>query len=192
MFLGLWGALIPFLGPYVNFASTPDEELAWTAARGWLQVLPGVVTVVGGLLLTVSRNRATAMLGAWMCVVGGAWFVAGRAVAAPLGLGDAGTPVAATDAKGAWLELTYFTGLGAVIIFLAALSMGRLSVRSLRDIRYADGPVIMVEKQSGPASQAGISKTGEPKAESEATTDAHPRRRRLADLLRRRDATSAR
>ena len=39
--LGAWGALIPFIGPYFNFAYTPDQEWTWTAARGWLEVLPG-------------------------------------------------------------------------------------------------------------------------------------------------------
>ena len=47
--LGAWGALIPFVGPHFNFAYTPDRAWTWTAVRGWLEVLPGAVTVVGGL-----------------------------------------------------------------------------------------------------------------------------------------------
>ena len=136
--LGIWGALIPFVGPYFDFAFSPDREWAWTAARGWLEVLPGVATAVGGLLLMSSRNRFTAMLGSWLTVFAGAWFVVGRALAGPLGLGDAGAPVAATEAKRVGLELAYFYGLGALIIFLGALALGRLSVRSARDIRYAE------------------------------------------------------
>ena len=61
--LGLWGALIPFVGPYFNFAYDPDTPWTWTTGRGWLEVLPGVLTVLGGLLLLMSRNRATAMWG---------------------------------------------------------------------------------------------------------------------------------
>lgn len=196
--LGLWGALIPFVGPYINFAFTPDQEWTWTAARGWLQVLPGVVTVLGGLVLTYSGNRATAMLGAWMAGLAGAWFVAGRAVAAPLGLGAVGTPVAATDSKTAWLELTYFSGLGALIIFLAALCMGRLSVRSLRDIRRADAPVTLAEEGSGRGTEPAASKPDEAVDQTEATTDRAnsddktPRRHRLGDLFRRRHSTSVR
>ena len=136
--LGIWGALIPFVGPYFDLAFTPDREWAWTAARGWLEVLPGVVTAVGGFLLLSSRNRFTAMLGGWLTVFAGAWFVIGRALAGPLGLGDAGAPVAATEAKRVGLELAYFYGLGALIIFLGAIALGRLSVRSARDIRYAE------------------------------------------------------
>ena len=45
--LGLWGALIPFVGPYFNFAYDPDTPWTWTPGRGWLEVLPGVLTVLG-------------------------------------------------------------------------------------------------------------------------------------------------
>ncbi len=124
MYWGSGGALIPFVGPYFDFAFTPDNEWAWTAARGWLEVLPGAATVLGGFLLLTSRNRFTAMLGGWLTVFAGAWFVVGRAMAGPLGLGDAGAPVAATEAKGVALELAYFYGLGALIIFLVRSHSG--------------------------------------------------------------------
>ena len=39
--LGAWGALIPFVGPHFNFAYTPNQDWAWTTARGWLEVFPG-------------------------------------------------------------------------------------------------------------------------------------------------------
>lgn len=139
--LGFWGAVIPFVGPDFDFAFTPDRMWAWTGARGWLEVLPGIVTIIGGLLLVASRNRATAMLGAWLSVVAGAWFVVGRAFAAPLGLGDPGSPVATNDTERVWLELSYFYGLGAVVVFLGAFAVGRLSVRTARDIRYAQRPI---------------------------------------------------
>lgn len=136
--LGMWGALAPFIGPLFDFAFSPDRPWVWTMGRGWLQVLPGLVAVIGGLLMFVSRNRATAMLGSWLAVAAGAWFVVGRAVAGPLGLGDPGQPVATSDAQRVWLELSYFSGLGALIVFLGALAAGRLSVRSARDIAYRE------------------------------------------------------
>ncbi|KUH90722.1 hypothetical protein [Mycobacterium sp. IS-1556] len=139
--LGAWGALAPFVGPLFNFAFSPDQAWTWTTGRGWLEVLPGVVTVLGGLLLLMSRNRATAMLGGWLAVAGGAWFIIGRALAGPLGIGDAGVPVAATEGKEVALELTYFYGLGALIVFLGAAALGRISVRSVRDVEWADRPV---------------------------------------------------
>lgn len=157
--LGVWGALIPFVGPYFDFAFSPDTAWAWTDARGWLQVLPGAVAVIGGLMLLVSGNRATAMLGAWLGAFAGAWFVVGRAAAGLLGIGDAGAPVAVTETKSVALELSYFYGLGALMVFVAAAAVGRISVRSVRDVEYVDTPVAPIAEPVQP--QPAFSNTDE-------------------------------
>jgi hypothetical protein len=135
--LGIWGALVPFIGPYFDFAYSPEQPWVWTQARGWLEVLPGIVAVVGGLLLLRSRNRATAMLGGWLGVLAGVWFIVGRAFAQTLAVGEIGVPAAATPGQTLALELAFFSGIGALMVFLAAGALGRLSIRSLRDIDYA-------------------------------------------------------
>jgi hypothetical protein len=132
--LGAWGALIPFVGPHFNFAYTPDRDWAWTTARGWLEVLPGAATVVGGLLLIVAGNRITAMIGGWLAVLAGAWFVIGGQIAPLLGIGSAGDPIAATERKRAALEVSYFSGLGALIIFVGGVVLARTAVRLARDV----------------------------------------------------------
>jgi hypothetical protein len=134
--LGAWGALIPFVGPYFDFSYTPDQVWTWTDARGWFEVLPGAATALGGLLLLISANRATAMLGGWLAVLGGVWFVVGLPVSGLLTAGNPGSPVADTDAKRALLELTYFYGLGAVIAALGGIALGRISVRGVRDVEF--------------------------------------------------------
>jgi hypothetical protein len=132
--LGAWGALIPFFGPNINWAYMADPAWTWTIAKGWLEVLPGAVTAVGGLLLLVSGSRANAMVGGWLAVFGGAWFVVGRAFASTLGIGDVGQPVASADLKRALLEVTYFTGLGALIVFLGGAALARVAVVHARDV----------------------------------------------------------
>lgn len=166
--LGAWGALIPFVGPYFDFAFTPDQEWTWTTARGWLEVLPGAATVLGGMLMLGSRNRATAMFGGWLTVIAGAWFVIGRALAGPLGIGNPGAPVATTETMRVWLELTYFYGLGALIVFLGAVALGRLSVRSVRDIEWAQRPVAAAaQPQPAPSEEVTeIQPTAEPRHRS--------------------------
>jgi hypothetical protein len=193
--LGAWGALIPFVGAYFHFAYTPDQVWTWTAARGWLEVLPGAVTAVGGLLLLTSGNRATAMFGGWLAVLAGAWFVVGRAFAGQLYIGDLGAPVASTDTMRAWLEVAYFSGLGALIVFLGALALGRVSVRSLRDVQHAHrpvtGPVLeaTTEAAEEPTTAARHSAPPtEPVAAEDATT-AEPHRRGL--FRRHRETTTA-
>lgn len=138
--LGAWGALIPFIGPHFDFAYTPDQVWAWTSARGWLEVLPGATTVVGGLLVAFSGNRLSAMLGGWLAVLAGAWFIVGGEVAPILRIGSAGDPVAATDRKRAALEMSYFSGLGALIVFLGAVVLALTTVRLARDVPPAAAP----------------------------------------------------
>jgi hypothetical protein len=93
LLLGVWGALVPFIGPLFSFAYSPNTAWTWTAARGWLEVLPGAVTALGGLILLSSANRVTAGFGAWLGVAGGAWFVVGPQLATPLHIGSPGSPV---------------------------------------------------------------------------------------------------
>ncbi|SOJ54699.1 hypothetical protein MSIMFB_02192 [Mycobacterium simulans] len=132
--LGAWGALIPFVGPHFDFAYTPNQVWTWTTARGWLEVLPGAATAVGGLLLIASRNRVTAIFGGWLAVLAGAWFVVGEQVAPLLRIGSVGDPIAATERKRALLEVSYFSGLGALIIFVGGVVLARVAVRLARDI----------------------------------------------------------
>ncbi len=35
--LGIWGALIPFVGPYFHYAYTPDRAWVATSGRMWLR-----------------------------------------------------------------------------------------------------------------------------------------------------------
>ena len=76
--LGLWGGLIAFVGPYFHFAYTPGTAWTYTSGRLWLEILPGIATVLGGLILLASRVRPVAMFGAWLAALGGAWFAVGR------------------------------------------------------------------------------------------------------------------
>lgn len=127
--LGIWGAIIPFIGPLFSFAYTPDSAWEWTMGRGWLSVLPGCVAVLGGLILIGSGNRAAASLGAWLAALAGAWFVIGKVLAEPWGLGDVGTPTGDTSWMRALEELAFFSLLGVLIVFFAAVAQGRVSVR---------------------------------------------------------------
>jgi hypothetical protein len=126
--LGIWGALIPFVGPYFHYAYTPDKTWDATAGRMWLEVLPGAVVFVSGLVVLGSRLRPQAALGAWLAAVAGAWFVVGGVVAGRwASLPTAGQP-ASSGLHGALEQIGFFTGLGVVIVFLAAVALGRLTM----------------------------------------------------------------
>jgi hypothetical protein len=131
--LGIWGAVIPFVGPYFHYAYTPDRAWDVTAGRMWLEVLPGAVAMVAGIVVLLSRLRPAAVFGAWLAALAGAWFAVGDLVAAAwTRLPRAGTPVGGAS-RAALEQIGLFTGLGVVILFVAALTLGRFTVVAARD-----------------------------------------------------------
>jgi hypothetical protein len=138
--LGAWAAVVPFIGPYFDLAYTPQPNTAWhwTAARGWLEVLPGGVAALGGLLLILSTSRVLTSFGAWLAAAGGAWLLVGPALSASLKI-NLGTPDPSSRRSVQALEqLLFFYAVGALIVFLAGLALGRLTVNSMRDVRAAE------------------------------------------------------
>jgi len=133
--LGAWGGLIPFIGPYFHYAYTPDKAWVYTTGRLWLEILPGAAAVLGGLLVLGSARRHTAMFGAFLAALAGAWFVVGNLVST---LWNSGTPQAGVPAgtgltRLAAENLGFFSGLGVLIVFFAALAMGRFAVVGVRE-----------------------------------------------------------
>lgn len=135
--LGAFGVLAPLIGPWFHFGLTPNKSWHFTAARFWLEFLPGGVTILGGLMLLLAANRIATSFGAWLAVAGGAWFIVGNGLASLLHLGNPGAPRGTSKFQKAIEFLALFDGLGAIILFIAALALGRLSVRSVRDVKAA-------------------------------------------------------
>ena len=131
--LGIWGAIVPFIGPYFNYAFGVADPWLFTADRLWLNVLPGIAVVIGGLMLGSSTNRANGGLGAWLALSGGIWYTIGPVIAQLWYAGSVsvpiGEPLGATSMR-VLEQLGYFYGLGALVIALAAFTLGRLSLRS--------------------------------------------------------------
>ena len=143
MLFGAWGALVPFVGPYFGYAYTPDKAWVYTSGRLWLSILPGAAVFLGGLLLLASDRAAAA--GAFLAALGGAWFVIGLPVSAFALTGRGvtpGSPVAShsaifSAATMRFLEqLGFFYGLGVVILFFAAVSLGEVVVARMAARRF--------------------------------------------------------
>ena len=145
--LGLWGGLIPFVGPYFRYGFTPATTWTYNTGRLWLDILPAAGAVLGGLILLGSAIRPVAMFGGWLAALSGAWFAIGTAVSTLWTSGGttaAGAPAGGTFAR-AVEQIGFFTGLGVVIVFLAALALGRLTVIGVRESRE---PVIPEESRT--------------------------------------------
>ena len=171
--LGAWGALIPFIGPYFHFAYTPDTAWTYTVGRLWLEILPGVVTMIGGLILLISAFRPVAMVGAILAGAAGVWFAVGSLIA-PLWTGYGtigpyaipaalypGTPTGGQMHVVAE-QLAFFTGLGLVIVAISSVAFGRLTIVGAREAQMA------ASRAPAPAEQ--------PATASTATTQRLPRR----------------
>lgn len=136
--LGAWAALVPFIGPYFNFAfqPAPSDAWHWTAGRGWLEVAPGAAAVLAGILVLMGTHRVMLTFASWLGVASGAWLVVGPILAPRIPL-SAGAPASATPWVQTLEELFFFFAIGAAIVFFAATALGRLSVQSVRDVRAA-------------------------------------------------------
>src|SRR5215475_5682570 len=137
--LGIWGGLVPLVGPYVNYAYTPNHAWRMTSGRVWLEILPAAGALLGGLILLASKLRPSALFGASLAAASGAWFAVGRSLA-PLwtnNLPAEGYPVGGHIAK-VMEQIGFFTGLGVVIVCIASVAIGRLSLVSLRDRTVAE------------------------------------------------------
>jgi hypothetical protein len=158
--LGIWGALVPLVGPYFHFGFAPDKAWHLTSGRIWLEVAPGAAVFLGGLIALVSANRAFAGLGAWVAALGGAWFVLGVPLSAlwakqghiQLGQALGGTSRQVTE------QLSTLYGLGVVAVFLAAVALGRLAVIGVKDAALAETETPYVEEtepDAAPATDTG-------------------------------------
>jgi hypothetical protein len=129
MLLGLWGALIPFIGPYFHYAYTPDKAWTYNTGRLWLELLPGAAVFLGGVLLMVARGRHTALFGALLAAAAGAWFTLGTVLSPlwnhhiPMG----GSPASSSVYMRIMEQIGFFTALGVVIVFVAAVALGRIA-----------------------------------------------------------------
>ena len=184
--LGLWGALIPFIGPYFHFAYTPDKAWTYNTGRLWLEILPGAAVFLGGVLLMAARSRHTALFGALLAVAAGAWFTLGP-VLSPLWnnhVAMGGSPASSTQYMRIMEQLGFFTALGVVIVFVAGAALGRIaSVASgIRPVDADEVPAdtVPVERVSAGGGPLPARTRMEPVAAR--TEDVPPRR--LRDRLR--------
>jgi hypothetical protein len=133
--LGVWGALIPFVGPYFNYGYTPNTAWHFTTNRLWLEILPGAAVGLGGLILIVSARRTSGVVGGWLALAGGVWFIVGPPIslvwATPAGdllHSGVGAPIGGHD-RAAAEAIGMFYGLGVLITAISAYAIARFATR---------------------------------------------------------------
>jgi hypothetical protein len=139
--LGLWGALIPLVGPYFHYAYTPDVTWHYDTARLWLEILPGAAVFLGGVLLIIATGRHVALFGAVLAAAAGAWFALGVTLS-PLWNNNVtmgGVPAGSRVFTRIMEQIGFFSGLGVVIVFIAGAAVGRIlsvpsGIRPVEDV----------------------------------------------------------
>ena len=126
--LGIWGGIIAFVGPYFQYAYTPDKAWTYTTGRLYLEILPGAGALLGGLIMMAARHRHAALFGSLLAIASGAWFALGN-VFAPLWTvaNPAGGPASTGTTMRILEQIGFFGGLGVVIVLLAAVVAGRVT-----------------------------------------------------------------
>lgn len=124
---GLWGALVPFVGPTFGYGMGGTAAWTWSESHLTLHLLPGIAAVLGGVLLIRGR-RATQVAGALIAALGGIWFVVAPTLR-PLWAGRSmgGMDMGGSAASDALSGLGYHYGTGALIAVLAAYALGVLT-----------------------------------------------------------------
>ncbi len=130
--VGAWGALIPFVGPLFGYRMGNVTAWTWSESHATLHLVPGVVALVGGVLM-LGAARGRARLGAVLALLGGAWFILGPtfhpAWASGDGMASGGGMM--MMGGGVWngiaSALGYHYGTGVVIGALGAYALGVLA-----------------------------------------------------------------
>jgi hypothetical protein len=135
--LGLWSVLVPLVGPYFGYALSPLGPWTMPWAALWLQIVPGVVLLLGGVLLVSTQRRLAGLAVGALAAATGVWLAIGSALWSWTPAGVLVGGVAAGGGASAAEQIGMASGLGAVVTLLAGLAVGRFSVRGTRDVAAA-------------------------------------------------------
>ena len=136
MLLGAWGGIVPFVGPLFGYRMDGLGAWAWSTPRAELSLGPGVIALVGGLLLLVGL-RGAQRFGGLLAFIAGAWFAVGPSffplwtgavITVPSGTVGGLSPAAMRAVE----QVGYFYGTGVLIASLAAFAIGVLTLSAVR------------------------------------------------------------
>jgi hypothetical protein len=141
--LGLWGALVPFIGPYIGLSLHTDQTWHWFTDRAWLEALPGAVAVIGGIVMVRGGARSSISLGAMLGLAAGLWFVAGPMVSTLWnhGVVAVGPALGIRTLTRALAWIAYFYGVGALLILFSSYALGFIAAMPAVDERVVGATV---------------------------------------------------
>jgi hypothetical protein len=161
--LGAWGGLAPLIEPYLHTGFQPNEPWHYSTGRLYLSILPGAVVLLAGLVILITKSRGLGGTAALFAAIGGAWFAVGSALLLAAGVTGSnltvGAAIPGSVDQVVLLNLATFAGVGLLVVFFAALALGRMSLSSYKDfLRFGDQSGVAV----GGLSNVGLASSNPP------------------------------
>jgi hypothetical protein len=126
--LGGWVIAAALVGPLFNFGFFNDKTWDFSREQWVLQLIPGIVAVIGGLLL-MTPSSGSGSLGALLAFLAGGWLVVGPVV---YPLWTSGTVhTFGTEGMRTLRWIGHFYGPGGLILYFSGYGHGLLSRRTV-------------------------------------------------------------
>jgi hypothetical protein len=135
--LGAWVIVAALIGPIFNFGFFNDTTWNFSTKQWELQLIPGGVAVVGGLLL-MTPSRGSGSFGALLAFLAGAWLIVAPIVYPLWATGEVHTYGSEGMKTLRWLG--HFYGPGGLIIYCAGYAHGLFSRRTVVQETVAEQP----------------------------------------------------
>ncbi len=126
--LGAWVIAAALVGPLFNFGFFNDTTWQFSTRQWEMQLIPGIVAVIGGLMLMMP-SRGGGALGALLAFAAGAWLIVGP-ILYPLWASGTIHPYGSQGMQSLrWIG--HFYGAGGLILYFAGYSLGLFSRRTV-------------------------------------------------------------
>lgn len=138
LLVGAWAAIVPYAGPQFGFGWGDAGAWRWTLDRATMDLIPGAVALVAGLLILIGlarggRRRGLAGLAGLLTIASGAWLVLGSGIwTAFVGHTGLDVPQGVGVYWAFMLRLVYHLGPGLLLVAFGALTWGLLPHSALR------------------------------------------------------------
>jgi hypothetical protein len=135
--LGGWVIAAALIGPAFNFGFFNDSSWQFSAKQWEMQLIPGLVAVVGGFMV-MAPSRGSGALGALLAFLAGGWLIVGP-ILYPLWSSGTIEPYGSEGMKALrWLGQVY--GPGGLLLYLAGCAHGLLSRRTVVEDAEVEEP----------------------------------------------------
>jgi uncharacterized membrane protein len=128
LLLGAWVIVAALIGPMFNFGFFNDDTWNFSTKQWELQLIPGIVAVIGGLLL-MTPSAGSGSFGALLAFLAGAWLIVGPVVYPLWASGEVHT--FGTEGMKTLRWVGHFFGPGGLILYFAGYGHGLLSRRTV-------------------------------------------------------------